>query len=130
MSENNAAPAKAANPSLYKTTTIYLFLGYFCWPFALIGLKLEREDDFIRFHCAQGMAFFFLELAIGILYAIATALIIVFIGILLLPFVIALFIASYVLLVLAVVKAANGEKYKMPLLGNIAENNIQKWLSK
>jgi uncharacterized membrane protein len=130
MSENNAAPAKAVNPSLYKSTTIYLFLGYFMWPFSLIGLKLEREDDFIRFHCAQGMAFFFLQAAIGILYGIAAALVFVVIGILMMPFVIALYIASYVFMILAIVKAAKGERYMMPVLGNIAESSIKKWFSK
>ncbi len=130
MSENNAVAVKAVNPSLQKPTAAYMFLGYFLWPFSLIGLAIEKEDDFIRFHCAQAMAFFFLQLAIGILFGIAMLLTIIIIGFILIPFVIAVFIASYVFMIIALVKITKGERYMIPLLGGIADKNIKKWFAK
>lgn len=130
MSENSQRPDKALNPSLYKPTAVYLFLGYFLWPFSLIGLKLEREDDFIRFNCAQAMAIFFLQIIIGILYMIAAALTVIIIGFILMPLVMILFAASYVLVIIALIKAANGQRYLLPVVGSFAEKHIMKWFSK
>jgi uncharacterized membrane protein len=127
MSENTPSSAKPVNPSLLKPTTVYLFLAYFLWPFGLIGLKIEREDDFIRFNCAQAMAFFFLQLVIGFLSVFS---LIPFIGLLFMPLVYALFVATYVFVIIALIKAAKGEKYLLPLLGSFAQKYIQKWFIK
>lgn len=130
MSEYKPNPAKAVNPSLLKPTAIYLFIGYFFWPFSLFGLAIEKEDDFIRFHCAQGMAFFFLQIILAILLCFFSALVWLIVPILFVVLIYLAMLAYYVLLIITFVKAVKGEKYKMLLIGDFAEKNIQKWLLK
>ncbi len=127
MSENNTV-AKTVNPSLLKPTAVYLFAGYFLWPFSLIGLAIEKEDDFIRFHCAQGMAFMFLQLILGILISFFSALVWLIVPILFLVAAILVSVVAYVFLIIAIVKAAKGEKYRIPLVGDFSEKNIKNWL--
>ena len=127
MSEHSNAP-KAVHPSLLKPTAVYLFAGYLFWPFSLIGLAIEKEDDFIRFHCAQGMAFLFLQIISGMWISFFSALVWLIIPIFFMVLAIMAMVASYVLLIIAIVKAAKGEKYHILLIGDFAEKTIQKWL--
>lgn len=127
MAEHAAAQKKPVNPSLLKPTAVYLFLAYFLWPFSLIGLAVEREDELIRFHCAQAFAFCVLQVILGILLYFFTMLAMFLIGI---PFMIVaglIMLAYYVLLIITLIKAAGGEKYKMFLIGDMAEKAAQKW---
>ena len=128
MSETTSTPAKAVSPSLLNPTAVYLFAGYFFWPFCLFGLAIEKEDDFIRFHCAQGMAFFFLQIILGLLISFFSALAFLIIPIFFLVLVILAMAASYVLMIIALIKAAKGEKYHILLIGDFAEKYMQKWL--
>lgn len=130
MSENNQLPVSAPNPSLYKPTAVYMFLAYFLWPFCLIGLKLEREDGLIRFNCAQAMTIFFLQVAIGLLYLLGIATLWIFIGFAFIAIAIILFLGTYVLVIIALIKAANGSKYLLPVVGTFSEKYIMKWFSK
>ena len=127
MSQTNST---GVHPSLLKPTAVYMFLGYFLWPFCLIGLYLEREDDFLRFHLAQAMALFFAQLIIGIVWSIGMVLIIVLIGLLIMPLACIAYVAVYVLLIIALVKACKGERYSIPLIGSMAEKYIMKWFKK
>ncbi len=124
----NSTTNKTANPGLLKPTAVYLFAGYFFWPFSLIGLAIEKEDDFIRFHCAQGLAFMFLQIILGILISFFSAIVWLIVPILLLVAAILASIAAYVFFVIAVLKAAKGEKYKIPLVGDFADKNMKNWL--
>lgn len=127
MSENKTLEI-TVNPSLLKPTAVYLFAGYFFWPFSLIGLAIEKEDDFIRFHCAQGMAFLFVQIILGILISFFSAIVWLIFPILLLVAAILASIAAYVFLIIALIKAAKGEKYKIPLVGDFADKSMKNWL--
>lgn len=120
--------SRTVNLSLLKPTAVYLFAGYFFWPFCLIGLAIEKEDDFIRFHCAQGMAFFFLQIILGALvfFFSATAWMILPIPLIVLSILAS--VAACVFGIIAIVKAAKGEKYHIPLVGSFAEKYMRNWL--
>jgi uncharacterized protein len=120
----------SVHTSLLKPTAIYMFLGYILWPFCLIGLYLEREDDFLRFHMAQAMALCFAQIALGILWFIGTVLTVILIGFLILPLAGIGFVAAYVFIILAMVKACKGERYSIPWLGSMAEKHIMGWFKK
>lgn len=130
MSEHASASAKVVNPSLQKPTAVYLFAGYFFWPFSLIGLAIEKEDDFIRFHCAQGLAFMFLQIILSVLISFFSLIVWFIIPIFFMVILIMAMVASYVLYVIAIFKAAKGEKYHILWIGDFAEKVIQKWLLK
>ncbi|AIJ04996.1 hypothetical protein JH146_0145 [Methanocaldococcus bathoardescens] len=90
------------------------------WVSGLIFLLLEKEDDFIRFHAIQSfITFLSLNLvamvisAIPIIGWIASALI---------------NIAIVVLWIVGMIKAYNGEKYKFPIFGDIAEKYYKDFL--
>lgn len=130
MSDYKPVAVKPVNPSLLRPTSVYLFLGYFLWPFSLFGLAIEKEDDFIRFHCAQGLAFFFLQVILAILLCLFSALVWLIVPILFVVIIYLAIAASYVLLIITLIKAAKGEKYKMILVGDFADATIKKWLLK
>jgi uncharacterized membrane protein len=130
MSENNAASGKAANPSLQKPTAIYMFLGYFLWPFCLIGLALEKDDDFIRFQCAQAFVLVVAQVIAMVVMYCSLLIIWLILPVFLVILAIAALIASYVFMIIAIVKTVKGEKYKIPLVGDIADSSVKKWFSK
>lgn len=129
MSENSA-PAKAVHPSLTKPTAVYMFLSYFLWPFSLIGLAIEKEDDFIRFYCAQAFVLVIAQVIAMLLMYFSLAIIFLIVPVFLLILAVAALIASYVFMIIAIVKTVKGEKYKIPLVGDIADGNVKKWFAK
>jgi uncharacterized membrane protein len=78
----------------------------------ILFLIVEPDDKFVRFHAYQSV--------LANLIAIIGPAILFFtiIGILLIPF---FYIAVFVFWILLMFKAYQGEKYKLPWLGNIAE---------
>ena len=98
------------------------------WITGLIFFLIEKNNKFVRFHAMQSMilfgALFVLQIVVGILM---TLLVIVHLGILipLLSLVNTLvFIGSFILWIILMVKASQGEKFKLPVIGDLAENNI------
>ena len=90
------------------------------WISGLIFLLLEKEDDFIRFHAMQSFITF---LSLNIIAVIIS--IIPVIG----KIIYALInIFIIVLWIVGMFKAYNGEKYKFPVFGDIAEKYYKEFL--
>ena len=86
------------------------------WLTGILFLFLEKENQFVRFHAMQSLvvflALFVLSLVIGW---------IPFIGLLLSPII---FLLALILWILLMVKAFQGEMYKLPWAGEFAEKQI------
>ncbi len=86
------------------------------WITGLIFFLLEKENKFVRFHAMQSMITFG---GLTILFMIATYIPII--GWMLIPF---LALLQLVLWILLMVKAYQGEQFKLPVIGDLAEKNI------
>jgi len=82
----------------------------------IIFYLIEKENKFVRFHAMQAMiafgALFVLQIVLGFIPVI---------GLILLPLV---GIASLVIWIILMIKAYQGEKFKLPIVGDIAEKQI------
>jgi uncharacterized membrane protein len=83
----------------------------------IVFLIIEKENKFVRFHAMQSIivfgGLFVLQIILGFIPIIGWA-----IGLL-------LGIASLILWILLMVKAYNGEMYKLPVVGDMAEQKSQ-----
>jgi uncharacterized membrane protein len=88
------------------------------WVTGLIFFVIEKDSSFVKFHAMQSIVVW---LAVSVLwYAL---LMVPIIGLFLSPF---MFLAIVVLWILLMVKAYNGEKFKLPLAGDFAEQQAAK----
>lgn len=86
------------------------------WLSGLIIYLLEKENRFVKFHAMQSLV---IGVAEAILYIISGFLMFAIIGFICIP---VIWIASLVIRIIIVMKANNGEYYKFPWLGNMADN--------
>ena len=88
------------------------------WVSGLIFLLSEKEDKEIRFHAMQSIIFFgganIIQIFIGR---------IPFVGWSLMPL---LGILAFVVWLVCIIKAYQGEKFKLPVVGDIAEKQVNK----
>jgi len=84
----------------------------------IVFLLLEKENRTVRFHAIQSTITFLV-----IFVATRVLMFIPVIGLILSPI---LMIASILLWILLMVKAYQGEKYKLPYVGDIAERESNK----
>jgi len=87
----------------------------FGWVTGLIFLLIEKEDQDVRFHAMQSIIVFGGISLLHIIFSVSL------IGLPLIPL---LFIIGVVLWLLLMIKGFQGEKYKLPYVGDLAE----KWL--
>ena len=106
-----------------KTTSMGLnqnVAGFLCylvgWITGLIFFLIEKENRFVRFHAMQSMITFG---GLTILFMVIGYVPII--GWLLFPF---LGLLQLVLWILLMVKAYQGEFFKLPVIGDMAEKNI------
>ncbi|MGD0779909.1 MAG: DUF4870 domain-containing protein [Dehalococcoidales bacterium] len=92
-------------------TGVLCYLGI--WVTGIIFFILEQKNKWVRFHAAQSIVVFG-----GLGIAMAILRWIPFIG---LFFTVVISIIGFVLWILLMSKAYNGERYKLPLAGDIAE---------
>jgi uncharacterized membrane protein len=92
------------------------------WITGLIFILIEKENEFVRFHAMQSIVVFGGITIIQILLAILG--IIPAIGILFTILGWIVWLGSVVLWVLLMVKAYQGERYKLPIAGNFAEKYL------
>jgi uncharacterized membrane protein len=89
------------------------------WVSGLVIILIEKEDDFVRFHAMQSILTFgaltILSVAFGSMLMFVGA-----IGAL-------IRIAGVALWILLMVKAYQGEKYKLPVIGDLAEQWAKKF---
>ena len=81
----------------------------------IIFYVLEKENKFVRFHAMQSIVVFGAVFVLGIILPFIPV-----IGLILLPIV---YIGSIVLWILLMVKAYQGETFKLPIAGDIAEKH-------
>jgi len=114
MDENNSENNTGNNTGLDKSLKAALCYAV-GWLTGLVFLLIEKEDQEIRFHAMQSIIVFG---ALNLLVIILDASLV---GDPLIPLI---SLASLVLWVLLIIKAYQGEHYKLPYAGDLAE----KWL--
>lgn len=103
-----------------------VFLSYF-GIFALIPYLTVKDDDYVRWHAKQGLTYTVLFVALVVVLSILTVIfgfIPVIGGVVsaLLGIVLSLgSLACFVIWIIALVKAFGGERWKIPLVGDLAE---------
>lgn len=81
----------------------------------IIFYVLEKDNKFVRFHAMQSIVVF------GALFVLSVIL--QFVAVVLWPLIIILNIAGIALWVILMLKAYQGEHFKLPIAGDIAEKN-------
>lgn len=87
----------------------------------ILLLLVEKENEFVKFHAIQStgtfILFFAINIFINILYVIP------YIGWVVSLLSILLMLGEFVLWIFLMYKAYNHEKFKLPIIGNIADAN-------
>ena len=100
------------------------------WISGLVFFLIEKENKFVRFHALQSIIVFgaltVLQIAIGILIGLFTAIHVYFLTPILTLLYPLLGLAGLVLWIILMVKAYQGQKFKLPIAGDIAEKNVEK----
>ena len=111
MAQTNPQPATTNN------NVVWIYLSYILgWIFALIGLAVVKDDDRVRFHCAQALAYSVVTWVIAIVIGL-----IPFLGWVLGPL---LWVAIFVIGLVLALQAGSGKDPKLPVLADFAEKNL------
>lgn len=86
------------------------FLG---WVTGLIFILIEKEDDFVRFHAVQSIITFVILNVLSFVASLVPVIGLI-ISLILWP-------VSLALWIILMVKAYQGEKFKLPIAGDLAE---------
>lgn len=134
-----ATPAAGASgkSALGLDGNIAAALGYPIGVIAIINIVMEKENKFVRFHAIQAILFFVLWFVSFIVLFILSILFTIIGGVLaqalgssvggliiwLISFILWLVVPLlfFALLIFAAVKAYQGQLYKLPLIGNLAD---------
>jgi uncharacterized membrane protein/ribosomal protein L40E len=92
------------------------------WVTGLVFILIEKENKFVRFHAMQSIVTFGALTVLSILLSILSR--IPAIGILFWILGIIVGILAFVLWIVLMVKAYQGERFKLPIAGDIAEKHI------
>ncbi len=96
-------------------------LSYLIPPFTGIAVfVMEKNNKFVRFHAMQSIMF---GVAAFVLTAIANALIIVFIGVIIVPL---LSLALFLGWLFVMWKAYQNEEFMLPVIGQLAKDQVNK----
>lgn len=102
-------------------TKLFSILSYF-WILFVVGLIAAPENEKVRFHANQGLVLFITEMLLGFFTKIASAFehlmnfnIFWYSGLL----GTAIGIFTFVLMIIGIVNAANGEQKPLPIIGEI-----------
>ena len=127
------------NSALGLDGNVAALLGYIIWVIALISVIMEKENRFVRFHAIQALlynaAFIVLYIALAIVQIVITVIFGVAaaaagdaggaIGLVLslISLLIWMVVPLIMLIgiILAAIKAYQGQMYKLPIIGNMAE---------
>ena len=120
MSQEPTKPAEVSQtPGKSSTGLEVNVAGLLCyvlgWVTGIVFLVLEKQSEFVRFHAVQAIA------AFGILTIAQIVLgFIPFIGWILSWIV---WVITVIVWIIMMIKAYQGQRYKLPIAGNIAEKN-------
>lgn len=128
MSETPLSPHQSEKTATGLEQNTAALLSYLVtWVTGLIFYLIEKDNKYVRFHAMQSILFGIAMVVAGVLLVIITTLLryIPFIGgmtSMLLSFV--YWIGTVIIWILLMVKAFQGERYKLPFIGDIAERNV------
>jgi len=89
------------------------------WITGLVFFLIEKDDDYVRFHAMQSIIVFgALHVAMIMMWVFYW---IPYVGILFMVVASLISIAAFVLWIILMVKAYGGERYKLPVAGDMAE---------
>jgi uncharacterized membrane protein len=108
MSQDNKAPSTGLQPNV--AGLLCYVLG---WVTGIIFLVIEKDNEFVRFHAWQSIVVF------GALTV--ASIVLGFIPII--GWIVAwlLSVAGFILWIILMIKAYQGQRFKLPIAGNIAE---------
>ncbi len=105
-------PEDTPAPSVGKSDDNLIAAVSYLWILSIIILLVKKDSDYVRFHAKQGVVLFGFSVALSILG---------FIVIFLLPIIWLLNLAIFVAVVIGFVNAIQGKRYKIPVVGDLAE---------
>ena len=114
-------PAPAATTGAGLTDNVAGMLAYFTFIPAVVFLVLEpyNKSRFIRFHAFQCL--FLCGALIALAIALAIVAMIPVIGLITIPIHFVIWLASIALWIVLVLKAYQGQMFKLPVIGDLAE---------
>jgi uncharacterized membrane protein len=122
--------------SLGLDANIAAALGYIVGILAIILFFTEKENRFVRFHAIQSVIYAVAMVVLVIVLSIVSTIITVvfasidsslaFIGMLFYLLILVIWLGFFVGLILAAVKAYQGQLFKLPIVGNMAEKIANK----
>jgi len=99
------------------------------WVTGIIFLMIEKDDEYVRFHAKQaivfGVAIFAIWIALSIFFAVVAFMPIIggiVVGILATLVWFAFYIGILILWIVLIVKAYQGQRYNLPILGDLVKN--------
>ena len=109
---NETPKAEAKHEAKKETNTVLAILAYI-GPLIVVSYLLAKDDPFVKFHIKQGLLLVIGEVAIWMLMMVLW----IFFPILQLANVF-----LFVLAVVGIIRAVNGEMKELPLVGHLAKN--------
>lgn len=128
MMETPAVPPSQERTSTGLDQNTAALLSYiFTWVTGLIFYLLEKDNKYVRFHALQSIMF-------GLTWIVLSAVMVVVVRLLgYIPFLggflglvlwLVYIVAYVVILIMLMVKSFQGERYKLPVIGDLAERNV------
>jgi uncharacterized membrane protein len=102
---------------------IAAMLAYFVIP-AFIFLVMKETSRFVRFHSMQAIILWACSILLFIVLQVFW--LIPFIGLLVLPISMLVWLGLFVVWVICMIKAFQGEEFKLPIIGDIAVQQMDK----
>jgi uncharacterized membrane protein len=118
MAQENKAPEATKTNSGIQQNIAGLLCYLAWWVTGIIFLIIEKENKFVRFHAWQSIFTFAAITIIQIILA--------FIPIIGWILSIIIWILSVILWIVCMMRAYRGESFKLPIVGNMAENQVKK----
>lgn len=133
MSMNNTGKS-----ALGLDANVAALLGYIIWIIALISVIIEKENQFVRFHAIQALLYQAAMIVLFVVLAILQVVVMIIFGVaaaaagdiggvvgLLVSLISGLIwivvpLLALVGIILAAVKAYQGQMYRLPIIGNMA----------
>jgi uncharacterized membrane protein len=98
-------------------------LAYFVIP-AFIFLLMKETSRFVRYHSMQAIILWVTSILISIVLRVAVS--IPFIGLLVIPIWMLVALGLFLVWIFCMFKAFQGEEYKLPVIGDLAVQNMDK----
>lgn len=119
MTENgpqNDAPQSSSD------STVMLILSYI-WLLCLIPLLTQKDDEEVQWHAKHGTVLFVFAIAVGFVIMFLNFASMAFppIACITLPLMPVIFLALTVIHIIAIVKAVNGDRFKLPVISDFAD---------